>query len=133
VISTREKVERRANGRCEYCQAPQGICAYTFHVEHITPRSKGGANSLANYALACFPCNNAKGAHLVGIDPDSGEEVGLFHPRKQKWADHFAWTKKFSQIKGKTPTGRATVARLKMNERLQVKARPLWIETGIWP
>ncbi len=131
--STREKVEKRAKQRCEYCHAPQGVCAYTFHVEHITPRSRGGTNTLTNYALACFSCNNAKGAHLTGVDPESGDEVALFHPRKQKWDDHFTWSEDFSHVEGKTTTGRATVRRLKMNERLQVKARPLWVRTGTWP
>ena len=55
----REKVGQRARRRCEYCQAPRDICACTFHLEHIIPRSKGGPDAMANYALACFPCNNA--------------------------------------------------------------------------
>ena len=129
----RERVEKRAGQRCEYCRAPQGICAYTFHLDHIVPRSKGGADSLSNYALACFPCNNTKSAHLSGGDPETGKDVPLFHPRKQKWEDHFAWSRNFARIRGLTPAGRATVARLKMNERLQVEARPLWVETGTWP
>ena len=133
MSSIREKVERRAKRRCEDCQAPQGICAYTFHIEHITPRSKGGSNTLANYALACFPCNNAKGAHTTAIDPQTDAEVALFHPRQHKWNEHFAWSKDFARIEGKTAMGRASVRRLKMNERLQTKARPLWVQTGTWP
>ena len=129
----REKVEQRAHRRCEYCQAPQGICAYTFHVDHIMPKSKGGLDSMANYALACFPCNNAKRAHITGTDPASGKEEVLFNPRKQKWDEHFEWAKDFKRIRGKTPTGRATVSQLKMNERLQVEARPLWVKTKTWP
>ena len=37
----RSPVARRAKGRCEYCLAPEEVCAYTFHVEHIIPRSRG--------------------------------------------------------------------------------------------
>ena len=129
----RGRVEARAGHRCEYCRAPQGICAYTFHIDHIAPRSKGGANAPANYALACFPCNNAKRDHMTGLDPETGANVPLFHPRQQKWEEHFAFSRDFSRIRGLTPTGRATVERLKMNDRLQVKARPLWLETGVWP
>ncbi len=129
----REQVEQRAGGRCEYCHAPQGVCAYTFHLDHIVPRSKGGADVLANYALACFPCNNAKGAHVSGIDPETGTEAPLFHPRKQKWEEHFKWSRDFKRIRGRTAIGRATVERLQMNDRLQVKARPLWAKTGTWP
>ena len=129
----RERVGKRAGHRCEYCRAPQGICAYTFHLDHIVPRSKGGADALSNYALACFPCNNAKSAHTSALDPETGNEVPLFHPRKQKWDDHFAWSHDFARIRGMTPIGRATVERLKMNDRLQVEARPLWIDTRTRP
>lgn len=129
----REKVEARAAWRCEYCRAPQDICAYTFHLDHIVPRSKGGSCALSNCALACFPCNNAKAAHITGADPDTGGEEPLFHPRKQIWAGHFAWTADHSRVRGLTPTGRATMARLKMNERSRVAARSLWVATGIWP
>jgi 5-methylcytosine-specific restriction endonuclease McrA len=129
----RDRVEQRARGRCEYCQAPQEICAYTFHMDHIVPRSLGGTDSLANYALACFPCNNAKRAHITGTDPNTGQDESLFHPRKQKWAEHFEWITDGKHIRGKTPAGRATVHRLAMNERLQVQARALWLTTGMWP
>ena len=129
----RAKVGQRARRRCEYCQAPQDICAYTFHLEHIIPRSKGGPDAMANYALACFPCNNAKGAHRTGTDPETGKEEPLFNPRKQKWDEHFEWTKDCKRIRGKTPAGRATVLRLKMNERLQIEARPFWVMTEMWP
>ena len=121
----RERVEERAQRRCEYCHAPQGICAYTFHIDHIVPRAKGGANALTNYALACFACNNAKRDHVTGLDPETRKEVPLFNPRRQKWEDHLAFSCDYSQIQGRTPTGRATIKGLKMNERLQVKARPL--------
>ena len=87
----RKEVEKRARHQCEYCQAPQNICAYTFHIEHILPRSKGGLDKLSNYALACFYCNNSKGAHTTGHDPETGEDVPLFHPRKDKWEEHFKW------------------------------------------
>ena len=129
----REQVELRAGWRCEYCRAPQGVCAYTFHLEHIIPRSKGGAHAATNYVLACFPRNSAKGAHISGIDPVTGEEVPLFHPRKQKWDEHFEWSRDFTRIGGKTSGGRATIERLRMNARLQVKARSLWAKTGTWP
>jgi 5-methylcytosine-specific restriction endonuclease McrA len=129
----REKVEARAGRRCEYCQAPQDICACTFHLDHIVPRSKDGSDSLANYALACFPCNDAKAAHTSGTDPKTRLETPLFHPRRQHWAEHSAWTADSSEVRGLIPTGRATVARLKMNEPDSVEARTLWAVTEIRP
>lgn len=44
---------------CAYC----GIdCARNYHVDHITPLSKGGAHQIANLAISCPPCNLSKGA-----------------------------------------------------------------------
>lgn len=129
----RARVEARAQRLCEYCWAPQGICAYTFHIDHIQPRSKSGADTLANCALACFLRNSGKGAHVAGLDPQTGREEPLFHPRQQTWAEHFEWIDDFTRIQGATPIGRATVVRLKMNEPRRVEARALWRKTGRWP
>jgi 5-methylcytosine-specific restriction endonuclease McrA len=129
----RERVVKRARHRCEYCQAPQNICAYTFHLEHILPRSKGGTDKLSNYALACFYCKSSKATHTTGIDPETGQEVPLFHPRKDKWEEHFRWSKGFISIHGLTPRGRATVERLKMNIHARKEGRELWRLTDQWP
>ena len=130
----RRTVERRARGRCEYCRAPQDISAYTFHVEHIVPRSKGGADDPSNGALSCWSCNSAKADHRFGVDPQTGAEEPLFHPREQRWEEHFILSADRLRIIGRTATGRATVERLRMNDpRFQPKARELWIAAGRWP
>ena len=43
--------------RCAYCQQE----ATRWEVDHIVPRSRGGSNRVSNLALACHPCNQAKG------------------------------------------------------------------------
>lgn len=130
----RRIIERRARGRCEYCHAPQDIAAYTFHVEHIIPRSKGGADGPANGALSCWSCNSAKGDHLTGVDPQTGQNEVLFHPRLQRWEEHFSLSADRLSVVGTTAVGRATVERLRMNDpRFQPKARELWIVAGRWP
>lgn len=88
----RQRVRDRAGHRCEYCrlrQEHQPVCR--FHIEHIIPRQHGGGDEEENLALACFHCNLHKGTNLTGVDPDSGEIVGLFHPRRDRWRDHFEW------------------------------------------
>ncbi|RZM79535.1 HNH endonuclease [Leptolyngbya iicbica] len=47
-------------GTCIYCrgQFPQS----QLTIEHLIPRSRGGSNALHNLRLACFPCNNQRGA-----------------------------------------------------------------------
>jgi hypothetical protein len=130
---TRDFVTERAGSRCEYCRAPQIVTGVTFHIEHIQPRAHGGEDGPLNYALSCITCNGHKSDNTTGIDPVGGEEVPLFHPRRDKWKRHFRFTKKGLEIHGVTPKGRATVSRLQMNERQQIEARRLWVELEIYP
>ena len=125
---------RRAEEHCEYCRAPEEVCAYTFHVEHIIPRSRGGADDPSNGALSCWPCNSSKSNHLTGVDPETGRDEPLFHPRQQRWEEHFELSIDLFHVLGRTSVGRATVARLRMNDlRFQPQARALWLQAGRWP
>lgn len=79
-------------------------------MDHILPRSRaGGGDELDNLAAACFPCNRLKWHRTVAEDPLSGEIVRLFHPRTDRWEDHFAWSPDFLDVRGRTAIGRATV------------------------
>lgn len=129
----RKFVEQRAAGRCEYCHAPGGPLAYTLHVEHIHPRSAGGANDPSNYALACAPCNAAKGKALSGFDPETQSDQPLFNPRRDVWDDHFHWNLETCAMEGRTPTGHATIARMKLNAAPQIAGRQMWRELSLWP
>jgi hypothetical protein len=40
----------------------------------------------------------------------------LFNPRQDSWKEHFAWAADRIRIVGQTPTGRATVALLDLND-----------------
>jgi hypothetical protein len=51
----------------------------------------------------------------------------LFHPRRDVWAEHFAWANGGTHVIGLTPIGRATVLALRMNNEYVVEARRLWI------
>jgi len=68
--------------------------------------------------LACVSFSLRKWAQQTATDPDSGEEVLLFNPRRQAWSEHFRWDGE--RIVPLTPTGRATVAALAMNRPLIV-------------
>lgn len=85
----RELVRQRADNLCEYCGLSQDYSAVTHHIEHIVSRQHGGSDDADNLALACHRCNLHKGPNLTGIDSASGEIAVLFHPRKDRWADHF--------------------------------------------
>jgi hypothetical protein len=83
--------------------------------------------------LACHSCNEFKGAQVESTDPESGEFVPLYHPRQQRWRDHFRWSADGAEIVGITPVGRATLLALKMNNPLIVNARHLWVAVGWHP
>jgi hypothetical protein len=95
-------------------------------MDHIVPRAKGGSSNFKNLGLACSVCNNGKRAHTRASDPDTGRQVRLFNPRKDRWSRHFHWSKDFGTIIGSTAVGRATVAALKMNDPHIVALRLVW-------
>jgi 5-methylcytosine-specific restriction endonuclease McrA len=129
----RRLVELRAGRRCEYCHAPQRSSNARFHIEHFLPRSRGGTDDLDNLNLSCITCNLAKGDAVVGVDPLDDGTSNLFNPRRHRWDDHFAWASDGVILQGKTAIGRATIAALRMNQPLQVEARPYWRLLGLFP
>jgi hypothetical protein len=54
--------------------------------------------------------------------------VTLYHPRQQKWEDHFDL--QGSLLIGLTPVGRATVRLLAMNDNHRMPLRQWLIEDG---
>ena len=86
-----------------------------------SPRKHGGSDHESNLCLACIDCNLRKGPNLAGIVPLTGAVTALFHPRQQRWEDHFAW--QGIHITGKTATGRTTVQVLEMNSDDQLNLR----------
>lgn len=133
AAEVRRRAERRAHSRCEYCHAPQQVCGYRFHLEHVIPVAEGGSDDLSNRALACASCNLAKGDRTTATDPETETEVPLFNPRTQSWEEYFQWDLDQETLLGLTPTGRATLAALDMNSTLRKKARELWFASGWLP
>jgi hypothetical protein len=129
----RQRVIQRAQGCCEYCRCQVDFATQSFSVEHIIPLTHEGASSLDNLALACQGCNGHKYTKRTVEDPIDGAVVPLFHPREQKWHDHFRWSDDFTLIIGLTPTGRATVAALKMNRLGVVNLRRVLFALGEHP
>ena len=127
------RVADRAEHRCEYCRAPEVSFNFPFEVEHIVPTGRGGSDDEANLALSCRSCNIRKAAHLGAIDPESGLESRLFHPREDLWSEHFGFDLERGAILGRTAIGRATLARLALNGQTQVAARRQWMRLGLFP
>lgn len=127
------EVSLRARHRCEYCRAPEAIFNFPFEVEHIVAAALGGPSTQSNLALACRACNARKAARTEGTDPRDGGSVRLFHPRDDRWEDHFQFDMKTMEILGTTPVGRATVDCLGFNADFQLAARKRWLQLGLFP
>lgn len=104
-----------------------------LHVEHIIPVAAGGSSAEDNLWMACPLCNGYKGTQTQATDPGSGERVPLFNPRRQVWEEHFYWSDDGTLIVGSTPTGRATVLALKLNNSYLMSARARWVAAGWHP
>jgi 5-methylcytosine-specific restriction endonuclease McrA len=116
------RVRERAGNRCEYCRLEQiDSPLAALHIEHIIPKIHGGTDDLENLALACVDCNLHKGPNLTGIDPQNRRITPLFHPRKDKWEEHFKWHGIY--VMGKTAMGRTTIRVLHMNSEEQLSLR----------
>jgi 5-methylcytosine-specific restriction endonuclease McrA len=65
---TRRAVFARDRWTCQYC----GNERSSLTVDHVIPRSKGGASSWENIVTCCAPCNRRKGDRLprqAGMHP----------------------------------------------------------------
>ena len=118
----RIKVRERAHNACEYCHLHQDDSPLALlHVEHIIPKVHGGTDDFNNLALACIDCNLHKGTNLAGIDPETNEMTALFHPRRQRWEEHFEL--QGAHLIGTSTTGRTTIRVLDMNSDDQIALR----------
>jgi hypothetical protein len=125
-----ELIWARARSRCEYCLLPARYTEAPFQIDHIIARKHGGATVEGNLALSCYSCNTYKGPNIASLDPDSGRLVRLFHPRKDRWGDHFGWDG--PMLMGRTAIARATMMVLWMNHPVVVETRRLLIAEGVF-
>lgn len=54
-------IERYFNNCCAYC----GIELKDYHLEHVTPLSRGGSHSKSNIVISCPSCNLSKGTNTL--------------------------------------------------------------------
>jgi hypothetical protein len=116
-------VLERAGDRCEYCTLRQeDDDIFRFPIDRILSEQHGGNYTPENTALACHYCNRKKGPNIASVEPGTtGPVVPLFNPRKDRWDEHFKF--QGAVLVGLTPTGRATVALLDMNNPKNVELR----------
>ena len=54
-LSRKKRILDKSNGICHYCQIPLTVEIMT--IEHLTPRCRGGDNSMDNVVASCERCN----------------------------------------------------------------------------
>lgn len=86
----RERVEAQAQRRCGYCLTQEAVVGTPIAIEHLLPEVLGGLTEEDNLWLACSLCNNHKADRIAALDPETGELVRLFNPRRQHWREPFA-------------------------------------------
>ena len=129
----RQRVRERAGDRCEYCLSHQDYVLGKLQIDHVQPIAMGGSDAQDNLCLACELCNQYKWTKTHGIDPQTGQPIPLFNPRRQSWAEHFAWSPDGAEIISLTACGRATIIVLNLNNKLAITVRRNWIRAGWHP
>jgi hypothetical protein len=132
-VNLQRRVRVNFGNRCAYCRTSEDLSVAIFEIEHIVPRSAAGETNYENLCLACPTCNRYKADRQKFPDPASGSDVELFHPHYQIWSDHFAWSAECTELVGLTPTGRATIAALRMNRPQLIRVRRMWVKLGEHP
>ncbi|MGH9855600.1 MAG: HNH endonuclease [Blastocatellia bacterium] len=132
-VELRRLVVERARDCCEYCRAQARYSSDPFTIDHIIPFILGGLTIAANLAFCCYGCNQCKGARIFAIDPVTGLSAPLFHPRQQRWEEHFAWNDDFTLMIGLTATGSATIESLQLNRSGLANLRRVLYAAGEHP
>jgi HNH endonuclease len=132
-VKIQRLVLKASNGYCEYCWSPSDYTSAIYHFDHILPVVKGGKSLFANLAYSCNACNSYKSDRTHYLDSMTQQVCRLYHPRKDKWADHFQWSEDGLRIDSITPIGRVTVALLQMNRTSTMNLRQILQLVGLHP
>ena len=84
VTFSRRNVAKRDHHTCQYCGAQPGWEAIT--IDHVVPRSRGGASSWTNCVAACDRCNARKADRTP-------EQAGMHlrkRPTRPEWRPLYA-------------------------------------------
>lgn len=120
-VALRGLVRERAVGLCEYCGISERLTLAEHEIDHVIAVKHGGKTVADNLALCCAVCNRFKGSDIASIDPETGQLTPLFHPRTDRWADHFRV--QGGEILGLTARGRVTIHLLQMNRPTRIRER----------
>jgi len=136
---TRSKRKRRRKMRERVESAPvigvntagrRRASAHTLFTSTTSHRARKAERMRLRTARSLFPVQQCQARSCDRLDPRPARTFAL-SSALQKWEDHFA----SPGVLPASEAGRLRDARrwrgLKMNERLQVKARPLWVRRSL--
>jgi hypothetical protein len=125
----RRLVRERAKDRCEYCLIPEAATFAPHSIDHIVAEKRGGKTEAESLANSCTVCNLRKGSDLTSVDPETGQIVALFHPRRDRWTEHFRLVG--GRIEPLTPVGRVTERLLQFNLPDRIIEREQLLAAGV--
>jgi 5-methylcytosine-specific restriction endonuclease McrA len=91
----RRNIFARDGHRCQYCGRSMPLAQLSL--DHVVPKSRGGATTWENVVCSCLPCNTRKGgrtpqeAHMRLIAPPAVPKINpilamkLNNPKYQSW------------------------------------------------
>jgi len=127
----RRLVAGRAFYRCEYCLLSEDDSFTPHQVDHVISRKHGGLSVESNLAFACLRCKTWKGTDIASVETVTGRLTPLYHPRNQRWQDHFHL--QGPVIEPLNPEGIVTARLLRLNLDQRVVERRLLIVIGRYP
>jgi len=128
----RALLRQRAGDRCEYCLLHQEDALLSHQPDHIFALKHRGQTHPDNLAWACLQCNSSfKGTDLASFDLETGRIVRLFHPRRDRWKQHFQLEE--GRIGPRTAVGRVTEFLLQFNLGDRLRTRRRLLRFGLYP
>lgn len=110
AASVWEEVRQRAGRACEFCGVSETDTGGQLTADHFQPKTKGGADDLANLLYCCFRCNQYKRDYW----PSEAHEPRLWNPRRELRREHFIDLDD-GRLHPLTPVGTFTIRRLRLN------------------
>jgi 5-methylcytosine-specific restriction endonuclease McrA len=127
----RRMITEQAKRCCEYCLQPEIFSFCVHEIDHVIAEKHGGLTIVGNLALACKLCNTFKGSDIASIDPETGEIVALYNPRRDRWREHFQIED--AHFAPLTAQARTTVRLLQLNRSDRLSERRAWINLSVSP
>lgn len=125
-VALRQAIRERAGFQCEYCLLPEAF--FPFEPDHVIALKHGGLTDSKNLASSCLECNQLKGSDIASVDSDTGLIVRLFHPRQDRWLDHFDL--RDDLVVPQTDVGRVTEHLLQLNRPKVLSIRRQLLANG---